>query len=47
MFEELNILCKTHTWDLVDMPLGKTTVDPQLQDPSCRIRFYMRVKNLL
>lgn len=26
MFEELTTLSKTHTWDLVDLPLGKTNV---------------------
>jgi hypothetical protein len=27
MFEELNALSKTYTWDLVDLPLGKTAVE--------------------
>jgi hypothetical protein len=26
MSEELSALSKTHTWDLVDLPLGKTTM---------------------
>jgi hypothetical protein len=26
MFDELYALCKTHTWDLVDLPLGKFVV---------------------